>query len=109
MHGFDEVPRSIEISADMGPWYQQMTRYHWFVLVVAALGWLFDCLDQQLFVLARPAAMKELVAPEETPQATDLARRRLGDVVTSIFIAGWACGGLFFGMLGDRISRARTI
>lgn len=32
-----------------------------------------------------------------------------GDIATSIFIAGWATGGLFFGMLGDRIGRAKTM
>jgi hypothetical protein len=42
------------------PWYKLLNRYHWFVFIVAALGWLFDCLDQQLFILARPAAMEEL-------------------------------------------------
>ena len=36
------------------PWYRELTRYHWFVLVVAALGWLFDTMDQQLFNLAGP-------------------------------------------------------
>jgi MFS family permease len=94
---------------DSIPWYKTLTRYHWFVLAVCALGWLFDCLDQQLFVLARPAAMKSLVPERESPQATDLARRQAGDTVTSIFIAGWACGGLLFGMLGDRIGRAKTM
>ena len=47
-----------------GPWYRGMTRYHWFVLTVAALGWLFDCLDQQLFNLARKPAMETLLATE---------------------------------------------
>jgi MFS family permease len=28
---------------------------------------------------------------------------------TSIFLIGWASGGLFFGVLGDRIGRARTM
>jgi MFS family permease len=28
---------------------------------------------------------------------------------TSIFLMGWASGGLFFGVLGDRIGRARTM
>ena len=37
-----------------------LTPYHWFVFVVAALGWLADCLDQQLFVLARENALAEL-------------------------------------------------
>ena len=31
------------------PWYRQLNRYHWFVLIVCTLGWMFDCLDQQLF------------------------------------------------------------
>ncbi len=42
--------------ADSGPWYRDLTRYHWFVLIVAALGWLFDTMDQQLFNLARKPA-----------------------------------------------------
>lgn len=88
-----------------------MTRYHWFVLLVAALGWLFDCLDQQLFILARPAAMKELVIiPEGADAAAIKAARDFGgNISTSIFIAGWATGGLFFGMLGDRWGRAKTM
>ena len=43
-------------------WYHELTRYHWFVLMVAALGWLFDCLDQQMFNLARVPAMRDLLA-----------------------------------------------
>jgi MFS family permease len=91
------------------PWYRELTGYHWFVLLVAALGWMFDCLDQQLFILARPAAMQELVVPQEDPQQTAIEIKKWGNYSTSIFLAGWATGGLFFGMLGDRIGRARTM
>ncbi|MSU78572.1 MAG: MFS transporter [Gemmataceae bacterium] len=69
-------------------------------------------MDQQLFVLARPAAMRDLVKPEtptESPKVTSLRQREAGDIATSLFIAGWAAGGLFFGMLGDRIGRAKTM
>jgi MFS family permease len=104
-----ESPTAAPAAPQTGRWYTLLTRYHWFVLAVAALGWMFDCLDQQLFVLARPAAMKELVADQGDPKETDLARRREGDFSTSIFMVGWACGGLFFGMLGDRIGRAKTM
>ncbi|MFM8253231.1 MAG: MFS transporter [Planctomycetota bacterium] len=91
-----------------------MTRYHWFVLVVAALGWLFDCLDQQLFILARPQAMGELLSylkdlPDYDPKTFSQLTQKWGDISTSVFIAGWATGGLFFGMLGDRIGRAKTM
>src|SRR5262245_17042286 len=62
MHGFEETGAKIaDEPYDGRPWYQLLTRYHWFVLVVAALGWLFDCLDQQLFNLARNPAVTELL------------------------------------------------
>src|SRR5688500_18676396 len=108
MH-FESTPPPPAEHDDGTPWYKMLTRYHWFVLSVAALGWLFDCLDQQLFVLARPAAMKDLVPEQATPALTAQARSSAGNVATSIFIAGWACGGLFFGILGDRIGRAKTM
>jgi MFS family permease len=83
------------------PWWRGMSRYHWFVLVVAALGWLFDCLDQQLFIHARYPAMKALV-PGGNPV-------EWGSYATSIFLLGWATGGLIFGVIGDRFGRARTM
>ena len=45
------------------PWWRLLNRYHWFVFIVAALGWLFDTMDQQLFNLARVPAMKTLLKP----------------------------------------------
>jgi MFS family permease len=95
-------------------WTRELTRYHWFVLIVAALGWLFDCLDQQLFILARPAAMEELIPAKEEMSAAEakqlsLDRSAAGNWATTLFIAGWATGGLIFGMLGDRIGRAKTM
>ena len=65
MHGFNDVPRPLESTSASGPWHRELTRYHWFVLVVAALGWLFDTMDQQLFNLARVPAMKELLSSPE--------------------------------------------
>src|SRR3954469_3246889 len=110
MHGFEEATEiPAEELADTRPWYQLLNRYHWFVLVVAALGWLFDCLDQQLFILARPQAMAQLITKAETPAELTRLRSNAGDIATSVFIAGWATGGLIFGMLGDRIGRARTM
>jgi MFS family permease len=88
-------------SSAMGPWWKELTRYHWFVFVAASLGWLFDTMDQQLFNIARRPAMRALVAPEAVAQSS-------GDV-TSIFLIGWGTGGLLFGVLGDLIGRARSM
>ena len=103
-----ESSRSRSAEPADGPWYRGMTRYHWFVLVVAALGWLFDCLDQQLFNLARKPAMETLLATAGAaadPKAVDF----FGGLSTCIFLAGWATGGLIFGVVGDKIGRAKTM
>ncbi len=92
-----------------GPWYQEMTRYHWFVLIVAALGWLFDTMDQQLFVLARVDAMRDLLAATPGAEVAKADVDFYGGVATSVFLIGWASGGLAFGVLGDRIGRAKTM
>lgn len=89
-------------ASDSGqPWYSELNRYHWFVLVVSALGWLFDTMDQQLFNLARGPAMNELLAGGNT--------QFYGGLATMIFMLGWATGGIVFGIMGDRVGRARTM
>src|SRR5438034_8876104 len=108
MHPIETPPAAPAVSGT--PWYKTLTRYHWFVLAVCALGWLFDCLDQQLFILARPKAMADLLSYLKTsPDQYKYWTQTFGDISTSVFIAGWATGGLIFGMLGDRIGRARTM
>ncbi|HUY34122.1 MAG TPA: MFS transporter [Pirellulales bacterium] len=87
------------------PWYRELTRYHWFVFVVAALGWLFDTMDQQLFTLARRPACQELLGLPPSDPMID----RYGGYATSVFLIGWATGGIAFGVLGDRIGRAKTM
>ncbi|HUY91223.1 MAG TPA: MFS transporter [Pirellulales bacterium] len=87
------------------PWYRELNRYHWFVFVVAALGWLFDTMDQQLFNLARLPACTELLGTS----ASDPRVGEYGGYATSIFLIGWATGGIAFGIMGDRIGRAKTM
>ncbi len=91
------------------PWYRELTRYHWFVLIVAALGWLFDTMDQQLFNLARIPAMNELLTTSTGQLPLKGEVDRYAGITTAIFLIGWATGGLFFGVLGDRIGRAKTM
>jgi MFS family permease len=72
---------------------------------MASLAWLFDCLDQQIFILARNSAMAALMRPGTDPALIKTA----GANATAIFVAGWAMGGLIFGSVGDRIGRAKTL
>ncbi len=43
------------------PWYRGLTRYQWWILAVATMGWMFDTMDQQFFNLGRGPAMQEVL------------------------------------------------
>lgn len=88
-----------------GPWWQEMTGYHWFVFLVASCAWLFDCLDQRLFSLARIPALATLM----NGKPTDVDVQAFGKIVTAWFLIGWGVGGMLFGALGDRFGRARML
>jgi MFS family permease len=87
------------------PWYRELSGYQWFVFIVASLGWLFDTMDQQLFNLARQPAVAELLGTT----MGDPNVIKYGGYATTIFILGWATGGLIFGVMGDRLGRAKTM
>ncbi len=86
-------------------WWQGLTAYHWFVFTMASLAWLFDCLDQQIFILVRKDALKHLLPA--TMDASQIGA--YSGYATSIFMVGWATGGLIFGSVGDWFGRAKTL
>ena len=88
-----------------GPWYKALNGYHWWVLIVASCGWMFDTMNQRIFVLARGPAMRDLL-----PAGMSVADVTwYSGLATAIFMLGWAVGGLFFGIMGDRWGRAKTM
>ena len=89
-------------TSDSQPWWHSFNRYHWFVFTVSSLAWLFDCLDQQVFNLSRDGAVEHFLADKS--RVTEFA-----PYTTSVFLVGWAIGGLIFGAIGDRYGRARTL
>ncbi len=90
-------------------WYQGLDRYAWTVLIICALGWVFDCFDQQLFNLVRQPSVKELLGNSVAPDALDATAKAIGGNLTAVFLLGWAAGGFIFGSLGDKLGRTRTM
>jgi MFS family permease len=91
-------------------WYQGLDRYCWVVLTIAALGWLFDTMDQNLFNLVRTPSMKDLLASQiSDPTLLAAEAKRIGGWVTAAFLVGWSVGGFIFGILGDRLGRTTTM
>jgi MFS family permease len=84
---------------------EKVTLYHWAVVLLAACGWLFDCMGQRIFVLGREPAMRELLGGA----AADDRVRFWGTLATFILMIGWATGGILFGMMSDRYGRVKAM
>ncbi|MEI7730189.1 MAG: MFS transporter [Verrucomicrobiota bacterium] len=82
-----------------------VTVYHWLVFILAASGWLFDCMGQRIFILAREPALKELLGAT----ASDGDVKKWGGLATCILMIGWGTGGLLFGMMSDRYGRVKAM
>ena len=86
--------------------FSGVTRYHWMVVLIAAAAWTFDCMDGRLFVLARESALSDLLRGKTTDP--NIIKTYSGYATTSL-ILGWATGGIYFGMMSDRIGRVKTM
>jgi MFS family permease len=86
-------------------WYKGVSRYQWWVFFVGAMAWLFDCMDQRLFTMVRSPALSQLLGLPETSATVD----DYGTYATAATMIGWAVGGLFFGIIGDRWGRVKTL
>ena len=93
------------IAPSVTPWYKDLSRYHWFVFVVCCLGWGLDCFDQQVFNIVRNPALAQLMGFDATHSTVTF----MGGLATSIMLLGWGFGGILFGVMGDKIGRARTM
>jgi MFS family permease len=95
-----------ETTTRAGDAIEKVRPYHWLVVIIASCGWLFDCMDQRLFVLAREPALTELLAGNEAALAT--LKTYIGYATTAM-ILGWATGGIIFGMMSDKVGRVKTM
>ena len=105
MHPTPDAPNALNSAGA-----ERITWYHWLVVVVASLGWLFDCMDQRIFILARESALTAVVTAADAAReartvggGTEEGRQvvgRLGHF--GIMMIGWATGGIIFGIMGDR-------
>ena len=77
---------------------KSITREQWKTLVAAQLGWMLDAMDVMLYAFALAAIQNEFGL--SSAQAGALA---------SVTLVASAFGGIGFGILADRIGRARSL
>src|SRR3954469_15138651 len=104
----DSGPKRGAVATDLSPASspEKVTTYHWMVVIIASFGWLFDCMDQRIFVLGRESALKELLRNDAL--ALSQLKQHIG-TATMWMMLGWATGGIIFGMLSDKLGRVKTM
>jgi MFS family permease len=78
-------------------------------LFVAWLGWVFDSMDSTIYALVLQPALKELLQAHGSGVPSQEAIGWYGGIILSIFLIGWALGGIIFGVLADRVGRTRVL
>ncbi|MCC9606168.1 MFS transporter [Blastopirellula sp. JC732] len=81
------------------PWYHEVTRYQWLVLIIASAGWVFDVYEGQIFNITRNQMLSDIVPNAEANV------KWYGDFFLAIFLFGGTVGGLLAGTLADRFGR----
>src|ERR1700726_3027988 len=84
---------------------RDLSPQQWKSGLAAWLGLLVDGLDLQLYILVAAPFVGELLGVgEKDPQVGYYS-----SWIQAAFLVGWALGGGFFGRLGDRLGRSRTL
>jgi MFS family permease len=85
---------------------RELSPTQWKSGIAAWLGWFFDGLELHLYTLiAAPFVMQLL----EVASTTDPMVKEKSSWIQAAFLVGWALGGGFFGRIGDKLGRARTL
>nr|WP_175772481.1 MFS transporter [Paraburkholderia phenazinium] len=73
------------------------------VLASAFVGWMFDAMDLQLFTMIMLPALRDLLGSSGSSAA------QIGGLIIGAKLLSWGVGGIVFGVLADRVGRARVM
>jgi MFS family permease len=104
MSAFNEEPAALSPIAETAP--ITLSAQQWKSGIAAWLGWLFDGLDMHLYTLVAAPFLAELL---RVASATAPEVKTHSSYIQAAFLVGWALGGGFFGRLGDKIGRSRSL
>jgi MFS family permease len=80
------------------PWFREISPTQWKALLAAQLGWMLDAMDVMLYAFALGTIQQEFALTSGEAGA-----------LASVTLVASALGGIGFGILADRIGRARAL
>ena len=94
----------MDASRSAVPWYRNLNREQWHVLVAANIAWTFDGFEIFALFLTVGFALHQLLATGEAAEVP-----RYAGYVLAATVFGWATGGVVGGIIADYIGRKRTM
>jgi MFS family permease len=76
----------------------------WLALISAGLAWMFDAMDLQIFTLVLFPAVSSLIGSTDAGHVA-----ATGGLILTCKIFAWGIGGIVFGVVADRIGRAKAM
>jgi len=101
-HPFERTAAALPASRSWAVWtgWQEATHEQRRVLLLTWLSWSFGAMDTMISALVLTPALQDLLRTS-SPEAVGW----YGGVIFSIFLLGWAVGGVLFGWCADRVGR----
>src|SRR5512141_2240967 len=84
----------------------EISPQQWKSGIAAWLGWFFDGLELHRYTLVATPLVVHLLS---VASAADPQVKEKSSYIQAAFLVGWALGGAFFGRLGDKLGRSRTL
>jgi MFS family permease len=88
---------------------RDLTPEQWKGGLAAWLGWLFDGLDMHLYTLVATPFVAQLLVNQQQAGVDQKEPQYYASIIQAAFLLGWALGGGFFGVIGDKIGRTRAL
>ncbi len=88
------------------PWVQseEINGYHWLLFAICFFGNVLAGLSSTLMSVYMPVVVKDLLGQVDSTELNHVSA-----YINALYFIGWAIGGLTWGMIGDRIGRARSL
>ncbi len=84
---------------------REISPTQWKSGIAAWLGWTFDGLELHLYTLVATPFVALLLHTAQSDPAVKIK----ASWIQAAFLIGWALGGAFFGRLGDKLGRSRSL
>jgi predicted MFS family arabinose efflux permease len=83
---------------------EKISAYLWMMFAICFLGNILGGTTSTLMSVYLPEVVKELIGTLDKEQLSHISA-----YISALFFIGWAIGGLSWGLIGDRIGRARSL